>query len=62
MGYEYVVFNVGLYVGMMFFNMDGLFWLGVLKNIVFVFFGNYIGGGIFIGLVYVYLNGKCDSF
>ena len=34
MGYEHVVFNAGLYAGMMFFNMDGLSWLGVLKNIV----------------------------
>lgn len=31
MGYEHVVFNAGLYAGMMFFNMDGLSWLGVLK-------------------------------
>ena len=46
---------------MMFFNMDGLSWLGVLKNIVFAFLGNYIGGGIFIGLMYAYLNGKRDS-
>ena len=61
MGYEHVVFNAGLYAGMMFFNMDGLSWLGVLKNIVFAFLGNYIGGGIFIGLVYAYLNGKRDS-
>ena len=60
MGYEHVVFNAGLYAGMMFFNMDGLSWLGVLKNIVFAFLGNYIGGGIFIGLVYAYLNGKRD--
>ena len=28
------------------------------KNIVFAFVGNYIGGGIFVGLVYAYLNGK----
>ena len=31
------------------------------KNIVFAFVGNYIGGGIFVGLVYAYLNGKRDS-
>ena len=31
------------------------------KNIVFAFIGNYIGGGIFVGLVYAYLNGKRDS-
>lgn len=60
MGYEYVVFNVGLYVGMVFFNFDVVLWLYVLKNIVFVFLGNFVGGGIFVGFVYVFLNGKCN--
>ena len=60
MGYEHVVFNAGLYAGMMFFNMDGLSWLGVLK-ILFLHSFETIGGGIFIGLVYAYLNGKRDS-
>lgn len=32
--------------------------LGVLKNIVFALIGNYIGGGVFVGLVYAYLNGQ----
>ena len=57
----FILFFLMKYAGMMFFNMDGLSWLGVLKNIVFAFLGNYIGGGIFIGLVYAYLNGKRDS-
>lgn len=61
MGYEHVVFNTGLYAGMAFFNLDALSWLGVLKNVVFAFIGNYIGGGIFIGFVYAYLNGTRDS-
>src|SRR5699024_2718410 len=62
MGYEHVVFNAGLYAGMVFYNFDAVAWLHVLKNIVFAFIGNYIGGGIFVGLVYAYLNGKRDSF
>ncbi|MCJ1667393.1 formate/nitrite transporter family protein [Staphylococcus sp. NRL 19/737] len=62
MGYEHVVFNAGLYAGMMFYNIDALSWLDVLKNVVFAFIGNYIGGGIFVGLVFAYLNGKRDSF
>ncbi|MCH4382311.1 formate/nitrite transporter family protein [Staphylococcus haemolyticus] len=61
MGYEHVVFNAGLYAGMVFYNIDVLSWLGVIKNIVFALIGNYIGGGIFIGLVYAYLNGSRDS-
>ena len=58
MGYEHVVFNAGLFSGMLFFNIDGMSGLGVLKNIVFALIGNYIGGGIFVGLVYAYLNGQ----
>lgn len=61
MGYEHVVFNAGLYSGMIFYDFDAVAWLHVLKNIVFAFIGNYIGGGIFVGLVYAYLNGKRDS-
>ena len=34
MGYEHVVFNAGLYAGMVFFNLDAVSWLHVLKNIV----------------------------
>ncbi|MDO5375485.1 formate/nitrite transporter family protein [Staphylococcus rostri] len=58
MGYEHVVYNAGLFVGMLFNNVDAVSWLGVLKNIVFAFIGNYIGGGIMIGLLYAYLNGS----
>ena len=58
MGYEHVVFNAGLYAGMVFFNLDAVSWLHVLKNIVFAFLGNFVGGGIFVGLVYAFLHGK----
>ncbi|MEB8123392.1 formate/nitrite transporter family protein [Staphylococcus succinus] len=61
MGYEHVVFNAGLYVGMIFYDFDAVAWLHVLKNITFAFIGNFIGGGIFVGLLYAYLNGKRDS-
>ncbi|MDW4403592.1 formate/nitrite transporter family protein [Staphylococcus saprophyticus] len=62
MGYEHVVFNAGLYLGMVFYNFDAVAWLHVLKNIVCAFIGNFIGGGIFVGLVYAYLNGRRDSW
>nr|WP_279017234.1 formate/nitrite transporter family protein [Staphylococcus schleiferi] len=58
MAYEHVVYNAGLFVGMIFYNFDGLSGLGVLKNIVFAFIGNYIGGGLMVGLLYAYLNGS----
>ncbi|WP_414054490.1 formate/nitrite transporter family protein [Macrococcus equi] len=61
MAYEHVVYNAGLFAGMMFYNIDALSWIDVLKNIVFAYIGNYIGGGIFIGLVFAYLNGKRDD-
>lgn len=48
----------GLFVGMIFYNFDATSWLGVLKNIVFAFIGNYIGGGIFVGLLFAYFNGS----
>ncbi|MDA3098283.1 formate/nitrite transporter, partial [Staphylococcus pseudintermedius] len=53
-----VVYNAGLFVGMIFYNFDATSWLGVLKNIVFAFIGNYIGGGIFVGLLFAYFNGS----
>ena len=44
MGYEHVVFNAGLYAGMVFYNLEALSWLDVLKNLFYAFIGNYIGG------------------
>lgn len=58
MGYEHVVYNAGLFVGMIFYNFEALSWLDVLKNIVFAFIGNYIGGGLLVGLLYAYFNGS----
>lgn len=58
MGYEHVVFNTGLYAGMVFFNLQDLVWLDVGKNVLFAFIGNFIGGGLFVGFIYAYLNGK----
>lgn len=62
MAFEHVVYNAGLFVGMLFYNIDALNWLGVLKNIVFAYIGNYIGGGILIGLMYAFVNGSRDTF
>ncbi|MBI5975834.1 formate/nitrite transporter family protein [Staphylococcus canis] len=56
MGYEHVVYNACLFVGMLYYNISGLELGHVIKNIIAAFVGNYIGGGLIIGLFYAYLN------
>ncbi len=58
MGSEHVVLNAGWYAAMVSSNLDAVSWLHALKYIVFGFLGNFVGGGIFVGLVYAFLNGK----
>ncbi|RIN78319.1 formate/nitrite transporter family protein [Staphylococcus simulans] len=56
MGYEHVVYNACLFIGGAIYQSDVLhFWPAVL-NIIAAFIGNYIGGGLIIGLFYAYLN------
>ena len=62
MGYEHVVYNANLFSGMVYYNFDALSWMDVLKNIVWAFIGNYIGGGIFVGLLYAFFNGKRNHY
>ncbi|QLK86676.1 formate/nitrite transporter family protein [Staphylococcus sp. 17KM0847] len=56
MGFEHVVYNATLFVGHLYYNVSALHFGGVVKNIVAAFIGNYIGGGLIIGLFYAYLN------
>ncbi|UEX90519.1 formate/nitrite transporter family protein [Staphylococcus ratti] len=56
MGYEHVVYNSCLFVAGLFYEVDHLALWPALKNIVASFIGNYIGGGLIIGLFYAYLN------
>lgn len=56
MGYEHVVYNACLFIGGLIYQVDVLhFWPAVL-NVVAAFIGNYIGGGLIIGLFYAFLN------
>lgn len=56
MGYEHVVYNACLFIGGLIYHVDVLhFWPAVL-NIIAAFIGNYIGGGLIIGLFYAFLN------
>ena len=47
-------------MGMIFFNIEALSWLDVLKNIVLHLLVT-ISVAVYVGLVYAYLNGKRDS-
>ncbi len=56
MGYEHVIYNACLFAAGLLYQLDHMTLWPVLKNIVAAFIGNYIGGGLIIGLFYAYLN------
>ncbi|HHU6750111.1 TPA: formate/nitrite transporter family protein [Staphylococcus pseudintermedius] len=56
MGYEHVVYNACLFIGSAIYQTDAFNMLHMTKNIIGALLGNYIGGGLIIGLFYAYLN------
>lgn len=56
MGYEHVVANGSYFIGALLFDPGAVSVPEMLKNIFFSFWGNYVGGGLIIGLFYAYLN------
>ncbi len=56
MGYEHVVYNSCLFMGGLIYQVDTLHFIPAISNIAAAFIGNYIGGGLIIGLFYAYLN------
>lgn len=56
MGYEHVIANAAIFTGAFFYHPESVNMLLVLKNLFFSFWGNYVGGGLIIGLFYAYLN------
>lgn len=56
MGYEHVVYNSCLFMGGLIYQFDTLHFIPAISNIAAAFIGNYIGGGLIIGLFYAYLN------
>lgn len=56
MGYEHVVANGSYFIGALMYAPNQVEMLPILKNIFFSFWGNYVGGGLIIGLFYAYLN------
>ena len=56
MGFEHVVANSALFVMAFLEQPESVNALGVGKNFLFSLLGNYVGGGLVIGLFYAYLN------
>ena len=56
MGYEHVVANSSLFAMALLEQPESVNVLQVGKNFLFSLVGNYVGGGLVIGLFYAYLN------
>lgn len=56
MGYEHVVANAALFALALAYEPAHVDALHLGKNVVLSFAGNYVGGGLVIGLFYAYLN------
>ena len=56
MGFEHVVANSALFAMALFERPEDVHLLHVGKNFFFSLLGNYVGGGLVIGLFYAYLN------
>ena len=54
LGFEHSVANTGLFlmVGL----QESMDWVGALGNVAIALIGNFIGGGLLIGVYYAYLN------
>jgi formate/nitrite transporter len=56
MGFEHVIANSALFAIALFERPESISLLHVGKNFFFSLLGNYVGGGLVIGLFYAYLN------
>ncbi len=56
MGYEHVIANSALFSLAMLFEPESVSFWAINNNFWISMFGNYIGGGLIIGLFYAYLN------
>ncbi len=56
MGYEHVVANSALFAMALLEQPESVNVLQIGKNFLFSFIGNYVGGGLAVGLFYAYLN------
>ena len=56
MGYEHVIANTALFVLALFYEAQRVDLLHTAKNFAVSLAGNYVGGGLVVGLFYAYLN------
>ena len=56
MGYEHVIANSALFVVALLFDPAAVSLLHIGKNFVLSLVGNFVGGGLVVGLFYAYLN------
>ena len=56
MGFEHVIANSALFVLALFLEPQSVDLMHTGKNFIFSLLGNYIGGGLFVGLFYAFLN------
>jgi formate/nitrite transporter FocA (FNT family) len=56
MGYEHVIANAALFTMATVFEPGSIGLAGSLSNLGLAMLGNYVGGGLVIGLFYAYLN------
>lgn len=65
LGFEHVIANFATFSLAFFSNggpVEGMNFVSVLSNFLFAGLGNYVGGGIVIGLLYSWLNEKTELY
>lgn len=65
LGFEHVIANFSLFPLAFFSNggpVEGMTLLSVLSNLFFAGLGNYVGGGLLIGLLYSWLSNKSKLY
>ena len=58
MGYEHVIANIAIYSLALLCSPENCDMLMIGKSLLFSLLGNFVGGGLVIGLFYAYLNDK----
>lgn len=65
LGFEPVIANFVSFPLALFANggpVEGMTFWSVISNFFFADLGNYVGGGLIIGLLYSWLNAKSDIY
>ncbi len=58
LGFDHVVANMFFLPAAHFAGVPGIGWDDILHNLVFAFFGNVVGAGVFVGGAYYWLYGR----